>query len=77
MRLEEGQAAAERTRTDGEQALREAVLQGERDALREVESRARDRISAARRSTEAWIQAGETASEEAVSRAVDLICGIG
>ena len=75
-RLEESQAAAERVRTEGEQTLREAVLQGEREALREVESRARDRISAARRSTEAWIQASETASEQAVARAVDLICGI-
>ena len=74
--LTEGQAKAAAVQRAGEAALREAVLEGEREALREVESRARDRISEARRAMEAWIQASEQASESAVARAVDLICGV-
>ena len=65
--LADGQAKAAAVKSDGERSLREAVLEGEREALRDVESQARDRISEARRALEAWIQASEEASESAVA----------
>jgi hypothetical protein len=73
--LREARAEAERVRSAGEAAVREAVVQGERDALRDVESRARDRVSAARRGVAAWVEAAEEASVRAVDEALDRICG--
>jgi len=74
-RLQEAQGEAERVRSEGERALREAVLEGEREALRDVETRSRDRVSQARRALEAWIQAGEQTAQESVPDALALLCG--
>ena len=75
--LESAEAEAQRVRTDGEAALRQAVIEAEQEALRDVERRSRDEVSEARVALNAWIDAGERASEEAVEDALRLICGEG
>lgn len=72
---EEAEADAARIRSEGEAALTEAVLEGEREALRDVESRTRDAISAARVEVETWINRAEEAAREAVEEAMDILCG--
>jgi len=74
-RIADGEAEAARVRADGEAALRDAVLEAEREALREVERRSRDEVSEARVALNAWIESGERASEKAVEDALRLICG--
>jgi len=73
--LAASEAEAKRLHEEGERALEQAVLDGEHEALRDVETRQRDRVSTARRAVEAWIQAAETASERAVSDALALLTG--
>ncbi|MDF1701758.1 MAG: hypothetical protein P1V36_11435 [Planctomycetota bacterium] len=75
LHLEEAQAEAERVRTTGEDALKEAVLEGEREALRDVESRTRDRISAARTEVTSWINRSEEAAQQALDEAMAILCG--
>ena len=67
------EAEAARIRSEGEEALKQAVLDGEHEALRDVETRQRDKVSQARRAVEAWIQAAEEASSRAVTAALDLV----
>lgn len=78
---EAGVAAAEvdaaRVREEGEEALKEAVLAGEHEALRDVETQQRDKVSEARRAVESWIQHAEAASTRAVSDALDLLMRAG
>ncbi len=74
-RLVSAQAEGERIRSEGEAALRDAVLTGEREALREVDDRARDRTSEARRAVNAWIEAAEQDVAALLDDAVDRICG--
>lgn len=76
-RIEEAEAQAAEVRRDGEAALRAAVIEAEREALREVERRSRDEVSEARVTLNAWIEAGEGASQAAVEDALRLICGEG
>ncbi len=71
----EAQEEAARIKREGEEALKEAVLDGEREALRDVESRTRDAISAARVEVESWINRAEEASRQAVDEALDILCG--
>lgn len=71
----EAEAEAARIRSEGEEALKQAVLEGEREALREVETEQRDRVSDARRAVETWIQQAEAASSRAVDAALDLLVG--
>ena len=71
----EAQEEAARIKREGEEALKEAVLDGEREALRDVESRTRDAISAARVEVESWINRAEEASRKAVDEALDILCG--
>ena len=71
----EADAEAERIRTEGEAALQEAVLEGEREALRDVESRTRDAVSAARVEVESWINRAEEAARKAVDEAMAILCG--
>ena len=73
--LQEAQADAARIRSEGEAALKEAVLEGEREALRDVESRTRDAISAARVEVESWINRAEEAARASVEQAMDILCG--
>lgn len=72
-RVQEAEEEAASIRTRGETALREAVLAGEREAMREVEDRARDRVSTARRSVQRWVDEAEHAALEAVEEAVTLL----
>jgi len=72
-RLDEAETEAARIRREGEETLKQAVLDGEREALADVETHQRDKISAARRAVEAWIQRAESASSEAVAAALDLL----
>lgn len=71
----EAHAEAARIRREGEAALKQAVLDGESDALRDVESRTRDAISAARIEVSSWINRAEEASRAAVDEALELLCG--
>lgn len=73
--LEDARAEAERIREEGETSLREAVLEGEREALREVESTARDRTSAMRHAVDAWVESGEAQAEGLLAEALTIICG--
>jgi hypothetical protein len=68
---------AARIRSEGEDALKQAVLAGEHDALRDVETQQRDKVSDARRAVEAWIRHAEEASTRAVTDALDLLMGAG
>ncbi len=70
----EAEAEAERIRRDGEAALTQAVLDGETEALRDVESRTRDRISAARSKITSWIHRAEEAAQASVPAALELLC---
>jgi len=74
-RVTQARAEAEAIRSGGEKELQEAALQGEREAVGEVKDRARERISAARRAVDAWINESEGTIEEALARALELICG--
>lgn len=71
----EAAAEAARIKAEGEAALQEAVLEGEREALRDVESRTRDAISAARVEVESWINRAEESAREALDDALALLCG--
>lgn len=73
--LAEAQAEATRIRADGEDALKQAVLDGEHEALREVESRTRDRVSAARCEVTSWINRAEESAQAAVDEAMAILCG--
>jgi hypothetical protein len=57
--LAAARAEAERIRREGEERLKGAVLEGQREALRTVADRARDRVSEARRDVAAWVEASE------------------
>jgi vacuolar-type H+-ATPase subunit H len=73
-RLEAARADAERVRREGEAALQEVVLEGEHEALRDVQGRARDRVSEARKQVRAWIDEAERAAQEALGAALDVLC---
>ncbi|MDA1196298.1 MAG: hypothetical protein O2894_14105 [Planctomycetota bacterium] len=72
--LAAARAEAELVRTDGEAALRQAVLDGEHEALRDVESSTRDRVSRARAEVNTWINRAEESARAAIAAAVDLLC---
>ena len=74
--LGDARAEAERVRREGEQALREAVVAAERDALRAVESRARDRVSASRHAVTRWIESAEEEATRQLDEALARICGL-
>ncbi|MDJ0523613.1 MAG: hypothetical protein QNJ90_16200 [Planctomycetota bacterium] len=69
----EAEAEAANVRREGEEALKQAVLDGEREALRDVETAQRDKVSEARRAVETWIRDAEEASTRAVAEALDLL----
>jgi hypothetical protein len=69
----EGKAEADRIRADGEARLKQAVVEGQAEAVRDVEDRARDDVSRARRDVATWVAAAESAIDEAVRQAVDLL----
>ncbi len=70
----DAEADAARIRREGDEALKQAVVDGEREALRDVESQQRDKVSEARRAVEAWIGTAEEAAERAIPGALDLLC---
>ncbi len=74
-RVEEAEAEARRLVEESEQALKQRVIDAERRRVRQVEDAARDRISAARARVQAWIDASERRSAEAVDRALDVLTG--
>lgn len=73
-RLDDARQQAERIRVETEARLRQAVLDGEREASRTAADRARDRLSAARQGVQRWIERAEQETEgltrEALSRLV-------
>lgn len=69
-RLEAARAHARAVEETGRERLRQAVVDAEADALREVESRAVDRVSEARRAVEAWITRSEAMLDDIVAEAV-------
>ena len=71
----EAQAEAARIKREGEEALKQAVLDGEREALRDVESRTRDAVSAARVEVESWINRAEEAARATIDDALAILCG--
>ena len=73
--LDAAKAEAKRIRDEGEAALQETLLDAEREALRDAEDKARDRVSEARRRLHAWVDAGEQQALAAVAEAVRRICG--
>jgi hypothetical protein len=70
----QAEAEAERIRSEGEAALTQAVLDGETEALRDVESRTRDRISAARSEITSWINRAEEAAQTSMPDALEILC---
>ncbi len=74
-RLEEAQAKAEQVKVEGEQALRQAVLDAEKEALRGVETNARNRVSDARIALNRWIDAAEESVDAVLDEAVAKIVG--
>ncbi len=71
--LAQGNADAARIRAEGEEALKQAVIDGEHEALRDVATRQRDKVSDARIAVEAWIGAAEEAAARALDDAVNLL----
>ncbi len=74
-RLEEASAQARRIRAEGEERLREVVIAGEQEALREVEAAGRDAVSEARLAVNRWIEGAESRMDELLVRAMTLLCG--
>jgi len=70
----DAEAEAAQVRHDGEEALKQAVLDGEAEALRDVESRTRDRISTARSEITSWINRAEEAAQGSIGEALGLLC---
>ena len=68
--IEEAEGEAARLRAQGEERLQQVVLDAERQATREAEAKARDRISEVRVRTQRWIEAAERAAQSAVDDAV-------
>jgi len=68
----EAHAQAEALRKEGEDRLGLLVLDAQRQAIRAVESAARDRISTARIQVQHWIDEAEEAAQEALQEALHL-----
>lgn len=71
--LEKAESDARRTREEGEQRLKQVVLDAERQAVRDVEAKARDRVSETRVRIQRWIDATEREAETALQRAMELL----
>ncbi len=69
-RLRAAQEHAATLEETGRERLRQAVVDAEADAVREVDSRAVDRVSAARRSVETWVGRCEAMLDEIVAEAL-------
>ena len=72
-RLEAARKAADELRQTGEADLKEALLAAEREALRGVETKARERISKARGDVSRWVDAVERDLGPTIDEAVRLL----
>ena len=52
-----------------------SLRDGMRVLLKEVEDRARDRVSRARAATQRWVESAEQAAQGALDDALDICCG--
>lgn len=66
---------AERIRRDGEERLKQIVVDAQEAARRESEDRARDRTSRVRAATQRWVTEAERQALELVESALDVCCG--
>ncbi len=73
VRLAAAREAVTTLEAEGREALRQSVIDGEAEALRDVESRAVDRVSDARANVEAWIGSCEERLDVIVAEAVDVL----
>ncbi len=74
-RLAAARAEAKRIREEGEQKLRDIVIEGEREALRQVEAAGVDAVSEARLAVRRWIDDAESRMDELLVAAMALLCG--
>jgi predicted phage gp36 major capsid-like protein len=72
-RLEAERAEAQALRAAGEAELRDALLAAERAALRDVETRARDRVNAARGDVSRWVDRVEQDLGPTIAEAVRML----
>jgi vacuolar-type H+-ATPase subunit H len=72
-RVERAEREAERVRREGEERLRQVLLDAQEEARRTAEDRARDSVSRARVAVQRWIERAEGASGEAVEAALELL----
>jgi V/A-type H+-transporting ATPase subunit G/H len=72
-RVAEARSEAERVRRQGEERLKEAVHEGQQEALREVEDRSRDRVGDARREVSRLVDEAEGRIQPLVEQAVRLL----
>ena len=71
--LEAAEAEATRLKEACEQGLKQRVLDAERQSLRAVEARTRDRVSEARAGVQRWIDEAEGRAADAVVEALELL----
>jgi len=74
-RIEEAEVEASKLKEECERGLKQRVVDAERRRVREVEARARDRVSAARARVQRWIDDAEQKAAEVLPRALDLLTG--
>ncbi len=72
-RFEQAKAEAQALRTKGEADLREALLAAERLALRDVETRARERVNTARGDVSRWVDQVEQDLGATIAEAVRML----
>lgn len=69
-RLEAAKEKAAEVERMGKDELRQAVVDAEQDAIRDVEQRAIDRVSEARRLVEDWVRRCEASIDDIVAEAL-------
>jgi len=74
-RLGDARLEAQTIRSEGEQKLRDVVIEGEKQALREVESAGTDAVSDARLAVNRWVEGAESRMDELLVLAMALLCG--
>ena len=68
---------AARIRREGQDRLQHVLVDAQQAAMREAETRARERVNETRAAVSRWVDEAEHAAEAAVDEALDLCCGDG